>query len=195
MNEKQLRVGLVLMAAGNASRFHSNKLMAEFQGKTLFTRALEVIPAEEFYRIVVVSQYEQLIAQARAAGFRTVLNEHPEAGQSHTIALGVGALQNADSILFMVGDQPLLRRESILNELVLHRANPDRIIAMAFDERRGNPCIFPREFFPDLLRLTGNDGGSKVIKAHENRLLLCYAQNERELMDVDTVEELKDLIR
>lgn len=189
------RLGCILMAAGNSERFAGNKLRAEFNGKTLFERALDVIPTEAFYKVVVVTQYEELVEPARLRGFRTQINDHPEAGQSYTIALGIGALQNADALMFMVADQPLLRRQSVQNAIDLHLANPDYIVALAFGERRGNPCIFPRAYFAELFALTGDVGGSPVIRAHEDRLLLSYVQDGRELVDVDTVETLHDLIR
>ena len=44
----RLRIGCVVMAAGNARRFGENKLAVQVQGKALFRRALEAVPAERF---------------------------------------------------------------------------------------------------------------------------------------------------
>lgn len=195
MDNSETRIGCVLMAAGNSLRFHSDKLAANFNGKTLFARALDVIPEQEFYRVVVVAQSEKHLALARERSFRTVLNEYPDSGLSHTVALGIGALQGADAILFLVADQPLLRKQSVCNALTLYRANPSHIVAMAYGERRGNPCIFPRAYFSELFALEGDSGGRTVMEMHEDNLLLCYVQDGRELVDVDTVEALRDLIR
>ncbi|MDL2258710.1 nucleotidyltransferase family protein [Eubacteriales bacterium OttesenSCG-928-K08] len=195
MPQASCRIGCVLMAAGSSERFHSNKLNAMFNGKTLFERALDVVPVEAFYQVLVVSQYMPLIEQAHERGFLAQKNDHPNAGLSHTIALAIGTLHDADALLFLVADQPLLRKQSIRNAISLYRANPDHIIAMAFGERRGNPCIFPRAYFPELFALEGDTGGMSVIKQHEDKLLLCYAQDGRELMDVDTVDQLYSLIR
>ena len=189
------KIGCILMAAGNATRFESNKLTATFNGRSLFARALDVIPQKAVYRVAVVTQYPELAQSARARGFDVIRNEHPEAGLSHTIALGIGALHDADALLFLVADQPLLRKQSVHNVLALHRANPAYIVSLAFGERRGNPCVFPRAFFPALFSLTGDTGGSAVIKQNEDKLLLCYAQDGRELHDVDTVEALHALLR
>ena len=59
---------------------------------------------------------------------------------------------------------------------------------------RGNPCIFPARFFPELLALTGDVGGSRVIRAHEEALLL-YEVDARQLSDVDTRASLDALNR
>ena len=88
----QLRIGCVVMAAGNARRFGENKLAVQVQGKTLFRRALEAVPAERFVRTVVVSQYPEVLELAHRMGFVPVPNRHPDWGISHTISLGLGKL-------------------------------------------------------------------------------------------------------
>ena len=88
----QLRIGCVVMAAGNARRFGENKLAVQVQGKALFHRALEAVPAEQFDRTVVVSQYPEVLELAHRMGFVPVPNRHPDWGISHTISLGLGKL-------------------------------------------------------------------------------------------------------
>ena len=74
-------------------------------------------------------------------------------------------------------------------EVELFRAYPDRIVGLGHNGVRGNPCIFPRRFFPELMALTGDVGGNVVIRAHPESLLL-YETAAAELRDVDTVEAL-----
>ena len=92
----QLRIGCVVMAAGNARRFGENKLAVQVQGKALFHRALEAVPAERFVRTVVVSQYPEVLELAHRMGFVPVPNRHPDWGISHTISLGLGKLPEMD---------------------------------------------------------------------------------------------------
>ena len=60
--------------------------------------------------------------------------------------------------------------------------------------RRGNPCLFPARFFPELLALTGDCGGSRVIRQHEDELMLLEV-DARELADVDTPQALAEVER
>ena len=53
-----LRIGCLVMAAGNASRFGANKLAAELDGRTLIERALDAVPKGTFAAVCVASQYE-----------------------------------------------------------------------------------------------------------------------------------------
>ena len=126
----QLRIGCVVMAAGNARRFGENKLAVQVQGKTLFRRALEAVPAERFVRTVVVSQYPEVLELAHRMGFVPVPNRHPDWGISHTISLGLGKLPEMDAALFQVADQPLLRRESVGSLVDFYREHPEHIAAL-----------------------------------------------------------------
>ena len=76
-------------------------------------------------------------------------------------------------------------------EVLLHIG---RIVAPAHDGRTGNPCIFPREFFPELCQLQGDVGGKRVIKAHLDRLLTVEVAPDA-LFDCDTPEALAELRR
>jgi len=178
------------MAAGDARRFGENKLAAIFDGKMLIQHALEAVPAEEFFAVAVVTQYPEVETLAEGFGFTPVHNPHPDWGISHTIRLGLEALGDCDGALFQVSDQPLLRRESIRAEVECFRRNPDKLVGLSHGGVRGNPCIFPAAYFPELLALTEDHGGSSVIRRHEEDLLLVEVP-AGELEDVDTPQALR----
>ena len=111
--EHNVSLGCVVMAAGNARRFGANKLAAPLGGRSLILRCLEAVPAEQFERVVVVTQYPEIMRLAKEFHFAAIHNQHPEIGLSHTIQLGLTALRDCSGVMFLVSDQPLLRRESI----------------------------------------------------------------------------------
>lgn len=190
---EELRVGCLLMAAGNAERFGENKLLcAAIDGRSLIEHALDAIPRECFARTLVVTQYPEITALAKERGFETLENRHPERGQSETIRLGTRALSDCDAICFMVSDQPLLRRETLAREVDFFSSHREHIVALGHNGVRGNPCFFPARFFPELLSLEGDVGGSAVIKKHPDNLMLFEAPEE-EMRDVDTKESLAAL--
>lgn len=186
------RIGCLVMAAGNARRFASNKLAAEFDGKSLILRTLEAIPQALFAQITVVSQYPEIAAKAAAFGFDYVENPHPDWGISHTILLGTAAMRRCDAILYLVSDQPLLSSNSVAQVVAAWQKHPACIVGAGHNGKRGNPCIFPQEFFPELMRLQEDHGGNQVIRAHPDRLLLVEIP-EQELTDVDTPKALSEL--
>ena len=190
---EELRVGCLLMAAGNAERFGENKLLcAADDGRTLIGHALDAIPRECFARTLVVTQYPEITALAKERGFETLENRHPERGQSETIRLGTRALSDCGAICFMVADQPLLRCETLAREVNFFSSHREHIVALGHNGARGNPCLFPAHCFPELLALEGDVGGGAVIRKHPDDLLLFEAPEE-EMRDVDTKEALAAL--
>ena len=94
--------------------------------------------------------------------------------------------------MFLVSDQPFLRRESLEKLVRLWEGQPDKIAALGHGGVRGNPCLFPARFFPELLELREDHGGNTVIRRHQEDLILLDVSPE-ELTDVDTPEALEAL--
>lgn len=181
--------GCVVLAAGSARRFGGNKLTAAVEGVALIRRALSAVPAERFSRVAVVTQYPEIRELTKEFSFTPVRNDAPEAGVSRSIALGLAALGNCPGALFLVADQPLLRRESVDALVTLWQEKPDGIAALGHGGVRGNPCLFPARLFPELRALQGDRGGAAVIRRHEDLLTLLEV-DPRELQDADTPEAL-----
>ncbi len=183
-------LGCVIMAAGSGLRFGGNKLAQTIGGKPLYQRALEAVPPGVFGAVVTVTQYDAVAVMAAAMGYRAVENRHPEWGVSHTIRLGLEALGPCGGAMFMTADQPFLTAETVALLAGAFREKPDRIVAAAAGGRRGNPCVFPADLFPALLALEGDVGGSKIIRAHPDRLYLVEVPAIA-LADADTPEALE----
>jgi len=187
-----LKLGCVVMAAGNARRFGENKLAAKLNGKSLIRRALEVIPSNTFDSVIVVTQYPEIASLAQEFSFTGIHNKHPDFGISHTIKLGLSELMDCDGVMFLVSDQPFLKQESVAALAEFWRQQPERIAALGHGGIRGNPCLFPARFFPELLELQEDRGGSTVIRRHEDALVLLEAE-AGELTDIDTPEAMKQV--
>ena len=175
-----MKIGCVVLAAGNARRFGSNKLQVQVDGESLIRRALETVPSGLV--TVVVSQYPEILSLAGEYGFEAVLNDQPDLGLSRSVRLGLERLTDCGGVLFLVDSAEALA--------ALWAQHPAKIAAMAHGGVRGNPCLFPARFYPELLALNGDRGGSAVIRNHEADLILLET-DALELTDIDTPEALK----
>lgn len=189
----KLKVGCVLMAAGDAKRFGENKLNRKLNGKSLIDRAFDCIPSDKLSKVVVVSQYDEVLKIADSTGFASVKNIHPDYGISYTIKLGLEVVDSCDAVMFMVSDQPLLSKESVAELIDYYQDNPDYIVGLGYNGTRGNPCIFPKEFYNSLKKLREDHGGSSIIREHEDRLKIFEAKHPDELSDIDTKLDLQKL--
>ena len=190
-----MKLACILMASGYSSRFGDNKLTVKYRGKTLFELAAESLPKEAFSDIVAVTQYEEIERMSKRYGFRCERNPMEDPAVSRTILLGLEAVERygADACMFCVCDQPCRTKGSIQKLIACFQAQPEKIAALDYRGRRGNPVIFPSRYFAELKHLKGDRGGSAVMKRHPGEIVLSQAESELELMDVDTIEDLRRL--
>jgi len=187
------QIGCVIMASGLGKRFGGNKLMADFHGKPMIQRALDATDGL-FAKRVVVTRHERIAALCREQNVDVILHDLPN--RNDTIRLGLEALCDLDACMFLPGDQPLLRRETVAILLENRKENPDKIIRPAYEDMEGSPVLFPAWAFPELLNLPEGKGGGVVIKNHPHAVHRVSVADPFELADADTpdiLETLKEL--
>ena len=182
------QIGCVIMASGLGKRFGGNKLMADFHGAPLIQRALDATVGLFTHR-VVVTRHESVAALCREKNVTVVLHDLPH--RSDTVRLGLEALPDLDACMFLPGDQPLLRRETVAMLLENWKENPDRIVRPAYEDSEGSPVLFPAWAFPELKNLPEGKGGGVVIKNHPQAVYRVSVANPFELADADTRSTLE----
>ncbi len=189
-------VSLVVMLSGSSTRFGSNKLFAKYKGKMLYETALLQAINSGAEPIIVVTAYQEILDDCRRhhPDIVPVNNSRPELGISESVKLGLeAAIREAQGELsgcgFLVGDQPFLRAHTVRDLFQTFSENPDKICMLSDGEKTGNPVIFPRSFFRELLHLEGDHGGKSIAVRYPEDILKIPAAKE-ELTDIDIREQL-----
>lgn len=181
------KLGCVIMASGLGKRFGGNKLMADFCGKPMIQRALDATDSL-FSRRVVVTRHEGIAQFCRERNLDVIHHDLPH--RSDTVRLGLQALGDLDACMFLPGDQPLLRRETVALLLESWKNSPQQIFRPAYEDTEGSPVLFPAWAFPELLTLPEGKGGGVVIQKHIQEVCRVPISNPFELADADTPEML-----
>ncbi len=187
------KIGMVLLAAGNSTRYHGIKLLDIIDGKKMYLHILERSTNLNIQPKIVVTQYDEIMEKASEYGFETIMNQEPQLGISHSIQLGMQkALDlepNLEGILFSVCDQPYLEKETLERLLSAFSISEKNMASVSYQGVLGNPCIIGKRYFNDIFALTGDVGGKKVICKFPEDVELVPVENEKELMDIDRKEE------
>ena len=191
--EKQ-EIGIVLLAAGAGKRFGGNKLSAYVDEEKMYVRAMNLIASQpNVNSVVVVTGNEEIADEAKKRSMGVAWNIHPEIGISRSIRLGIEKIlktsSKIDGIMFMVSDQPWIQKETIRKMLDGFNGG---IFALRYEGCPGNPVIFSKSYFSELMELTGDVGGRQVMKRHEKDIYYLEALNEKELRDIDRREQLSE---
>ena len=180
-------IGCVIMASGQSKRFGSNKLMAEFHGKSFIENVLDLTGGNLFSKRVVVTRSEEVRDLCRKQNVDVILHNLPN--RNDTVRLGVEAVKEMDGCLFCPCDQPLLQKESLQRMIDQFEKREKGIERLCYGEKQGTPILFGKEFFEELMRLPVKRGGSYLVKKYPELVELVSAEDELELFDIDTQEE------
>lgn len=196
MYKKSLCV--IILAAGNSSRFGANKLLYPINNIPMYQYTLNLIKKLNPKQTILVTKYPE-ITKKIDPNIIVIPNYDTHLGQSHSMQLAIKASQqlssadnNIDGYLFIVCDQPFLTFTS-LNNLCQTWQKKGNICALSHAGKRGNPVIFAQKYLPELLAIQGDKGGRIVIQKHLDELTLVEVNSAKELIDIDTLSILNEL--
>jgi molybdenum cofactor cytidylyltransferase len=190
--EKEIKTGVIILAAGSSSRLGQPKQLLEFNGKTLLEIAVEAAQNSLAQSCVLVlgANADLIVEKIDHTKVDRVVNENWEKGMASSMQKGLKYLMensDPDQVILMLSDQPFVNKE-ILNLLITNKINTNsEIIACRYKETFGVPVLFSKKYFPELLSLIGNEGAKKLVMAHQNDLYaIDFPKGE---IDIDTRED------
>lgn len=183
-----MRIAVIMLAAGSSRRFGSNKLLYGIEGQPMYAHTLEMLTGLPQTEVTVVTrqEYRQIAEAAQKAGARVLYNPKPEEGIASSMKIGLQANLQADACLFAVSDQPWMRKETVERLIRIFQRSGKGMASVSFHGRTGNPCIFSRKYYAELLTLEGDKGGKRVMDAHREDTVFLCVENEQELADIDS---------
>jgi molybdenum cofactor cytidylyltransferase len=188
--------GLIL-AAGAAARMGQPKQLLDWGGQPLVRQAAETALAARLSPLLVVVGSARVEVEAALAGLplQTVPNPDYLAGQSTSLRVGIAALPpEAAAVVVLLADQPFVTAALVERLVAAWRASAAPIVAPVYAGQRGNPVLFARAVFPELLAIQGDQGARAVLAADPSRVLAVPFDDARPLADIDTPEEYERLL-
>ncbi|HZM33865.1 MAG TPA: nucleotidyltransferase family protein [Burkholderiales bacterium] len=188
-------VGL-LLAAGTASRFGSDKLRHALpHGVSIAVQAARPLKAEVTRVIAVVRPgSDELLQALKKEDCEVVVCENAAEGMGASLACAARAAGEAGGYLVALGDMPFLRRTSIaaVRDAI---ANGAPLAAPYFRTRRGHPVGIAGKFLDDLIKLKGDEGAKNLLAANEKELVKIPVGDPGVIRDIDRPEDLLPPLR
>lgn len=187
--------GLIL-AAGASRRMGQPKLLLPLPGgMTALARAVAPHLEAGLARVVVVLGCDAVAVEAGAGlpddpRLRVVSNPAWEEGMASSLRCGIRACGVADAVLVALGDEPGVT-VSRLERLLAGWSPGTPVVVPVHQGRPSRPVLFARSLFPELLRLTGDEGGRRVVRRHWSRAVQVEAEP---LLDLDTPADYQALL-
>jgi molybdenum cofactor cytidylyltransferase len=188
-------VAAIILAAGRSTRMGGpNKLLAELGGKTLVRIVTEQALASKAKGVIVVTGHQAAQVEKALLGLNVKFVRNPDFAQglAGSVKAGVAAVpNNADGAVICLGDMPLI--DAHLIDRLIEAFAPDRgnlIAVPVSDGRRGNPVLWSRRFFNELMTLDGDIGARHLIARHSEAVAEVPVEGHGAFLDIDTPQAL-----
>ena len=152
-----MRTAAVVLAAGKSSRMGVNKLLLEVERKTVLDRLLESL-TQVVDEVVVVIGYnpDPITKIAKAHNVLMAYNPDHEKGMTSSFQVGLRAVNSADAVFLVLGDQLGLRPELLKRMLAALEDLPGAlIVSPTHNGRKGHPVLFNAQLFDEILSHKG----------------------------------------
>jgi molybdenum cofactor cytidylyltransferase len=197
--EKGRAIAAVVLAAGQSSRMGGpNKLLAEIGGRPLVRHVVDAALGSRARPVLVVTGHQRDKVEAALAGLpvKFVHNPHFADGLGTSLKAGIAALAGlpaeVDGAVVCLGDMPQV--DASLIDRLIGAFDPDHgalVVVPTIDGKRGNPVVWSRRFFPDLMAVEGDVGARYLIGRYTEAVAEVPLTGTAALTDVDTPEALE----
>jgi molybdenum cofactor cytidylyltransferase len=194
--ESNRNVVAIVLAAGRSTRMGGpNKLLAELAGKKLVRIATEQALASKASEVIVVTGHQAELIEQALEGLKARVVRNPDfaGGLASSVKAGIAAVpESADGAVICLGDMPLI--DAKLIDRLIDGFDPDRgnlIVVPVAEGRRGNPVLWSRRFFGELMTLDGDTGARHLIAKHAEAVAEVPVDGESAFLDIDTPQALE----
>ena len=187
-----MKMAVLILAAGAASRFGATKQLAMFNGRSLLQHCIDT--ANSFLPGAVYTVLGSNSGEIGSKITRTgvIFNSQWRRGLGSSIAVGTRYLKDDfDAILIMLADQPQIRCHHLEHLLAIYKGQ--QVACCHYRGDVGVPAIFGSSYFNVLMNLSSDKGGKQLLKSinpSPNALSLGRVAD-----DIDYHEQLALLIQ
>jgi len=188
----------IILAAGESTRFGTPKQLLAVAGRFLIEWVLEAALGSNLDHIALVlgCEHERIRRSLGSAAAHPkceiVVNRDYRSGQSTSLKAGLRRVRPGySSVMFLLGDQPLIDSPLIDFLLARYRESEKEICVPTHCGRRGNPTLFGSAFYLELLKLSGDKGARDLISAHPDEVLTVEIAEPAPFHDIDRPEDVE----
>ena len=158
-------------------------------GVAMLQRVLTTLRRSGVGEVVVVlgAGAEAVRENVPFEGERVVLNPEYQNGLGSSLRTGIGSLDpSAEAAIVVLADQPLVSASTIDSLISAYEKTKAPVVAPFYHGVRGNPVLFDRSLFPELVKIEGDVGAKSVVRAHGREMFRVDVQDRGVVTDVDT---------
>ena len=182
----------ILLAAGQSTRFGSNKLLHQLNdGTPMVLASVRHLHNVLSQTIAIVEDANNDVAKLLAQeGVQVIENLRASEGMGTSIACGVANNPDAQGWVITLADMPCIP-EVIIQAVVTGLEEGADIIAPVYNKLRGHPVGFSVRHAQALMQLHTDKGAHSIIQANSDSLELIETTERGVIVDIDTPKSIQ----
>jgi molybdenum cofactor cytidylyltransferase len=189
-------VHVLILAAGASSRMRGADKLVQPVGPLPLLRHIAGLALATGSPVTVTLPPGAEARAAALAGLDLRILRVPDAaqGMSRSLEAGVAALAPEagpdDGLMILPADMPAFTTSALSDLIARFLFDPGLILRGGTgDGRAGHPVIFPRDLWPALAALSGDEGGRSVLLQQKGRVRVIPLPGPMAILDLDTPED------
>ncbi len=193
-----MRLAILILAAGKASRMGAVKQLLKVNGTSLLENAISNSKKLKKSTVICVlgAHATEIKKTIDLKSIAFTINKDYTKGISSSIIAGIKYIQKQeiqfDGLFVQLADQPAIELAYYREMIALFSKEKTKIIAANYGKKYGVPAIFPKAFINDLLKITGDKGAKEFLQ--KNKKEIVSPEVTVNLLDIDTREEYNNYI-
>lgn len=183
----------ILLAAGSASRFGSDKRLLNINDQTMIVTAAKKLKNELHNTHVVIATHDHKLKEIlNTENINTILCNDTEKGIGNSISCAIRNIPDASAWVLALADMPFIASTTYttLLQKLRHGAS---ICAPSYQGQRGHPVGFQKKYQQQLISLHNDEGARHIIKNHATELTTIEVDDPGILIDIDTRQDWEKL--
>ena len=193
MQNKDLKVGAIVLAAGASRRMGQSKMLLPWSETTVVGKVVQTLLEVGIVEPVVVTGRSFDEIHTVLADYSVKWAHNPQFETSEMLqSLQIGVRQvseKLDAFLVVLGDQPQIESSIVKAILTEYQLSALPILIPSFQHRRGHPWLVKKSLWPDLLALDERATLRQFLNAHAGEICYLNVDSDSVLMDLDTPED------
>lgn len=194
ISEVQRSIGAVVLAAGMSKRMGQHKILMPWTShKTIIEQIIEQLILARVDNITVVTGHRagEVRKLATRMGVDVVHNAKYQTGEMlSSLKAGLEAMPaHISAAMVVLGDQPRIQPRIISQVMMAYAEGQGKIVAPAYQTRRGHPILIDRRFWAEILALPDGGAPRDVINTYADQTAYIDVDTDSVLRDVDTLED------
>lgn len=193
MDNSTLKVGGIVLAAGESVRMGQPKMILPWGEKTVIGQVISILSKAHLDEIIVVTGgwREEVESALENYQIKTVYNsKFKEGGMLSSVKMGIKRLNYAiDAALITLGDQPHIKIDVVKIILETYFKTRSMLVVPSYRMRRGHPWLVDKKLWNEIFKLGSNQLLRNFLSQNQDLIYYVPVETNSILLDLDTPKD------